>query len=105
MACLTGSVLSIRGGAPSARYRILSRTCTRYENIIIDRLQETVVPVILDGENAWEYFPNDGHQFLTQFYTALQEDPFIETITMTEAAPYFARQTVALDLRRLLDQS
>ncbi len=52
----------------------------------IDRLHEAVVPVILDGENAWEYFPNDGHQFLTQFYTALQEDPFIETITMTEAA-------------------
>jgi hypothetical protein len=50
------------------------------------RLDETVVPIILDGENAWEYFPEDGNQFLRQFYAALQDDPYLETVTMTEAA-------------------
>ncbi len=50
------------------------------------RLNETVVPVILDGENAWEYFPNDGYDFLSQFYAAMRDDPYIETVTMTEAA-------------------
>jgi len=47
---------------------------------------DTVIPVILDGENAWEYYPNDGMDFLREFYKNLSEDPEIETVTMTEAA-------------------
>ena len=46
----------------------------------------TVIPVILDGENAWEYFPNDGMDFLSKLYKNLSEDPAIQTVTMTEAA-------------------
>ena len=30
-----------------------------------------VVPLILDGENAWEAFPDSGEAFLTSFYRAL----------------------------------
>ncbi len=46
----------------------------------------TVIPVILDGENAWEYYPNDGMDFLRKLYGKLAEDKDIQTVTMTEAA-------------------
>ena len=50
------------------------------------RLEEVVVPIILDGENAWEYFPNDGRDFLTELYTRLSEDKSIEMVSLSEAA-------------------
>lgn len=55
-------------------------------NHCLDDLDNTVIPVILDGENAWEYFPHDGYYFLDQLYKSLNDDPLIETITMSEAA-------------------
>jgi len=51
-----------------------------------DNLENIVVPIILDGENAWEYFPDDGTEFLETFYRALDEDEDIETVTMSQAA-------------------
>ncbi len=53
---------------------------------LIERMDTAVVPIILDGENAWEYFPNDGHDFLNELYRQFDTDPEIETVTMTEAA-------------------
>ncbi|UCD16867.1 MAG: glycoside hydrolase [Candidatus Zixiibacteriota bacterium] len=50
------------------------------------RLDEYVVPIILDGENAWEYFPNDGKDFLEKLYEGLADDQGIETISFPEAA-------------------
>jgi len=52
----------------------------------LDYIDDTVISVILDGENAWEYFPDDGYEFLDKFYRWLSEDPLIETVTMTKAA-------------------
>lgn len=43
-----------------------------------------VVPVILDGENAWEYYKNDGHDFLRQLYSMLSEDSRFKVVTMSE---------------------
>jgi alpha-amylase/alpha-mannosidase (GH57 family) len=40
--------------------------------------RDAVVSVILDGENAWEYYPKSGREFLRRFYDALQRDPAIE---------------------------
>ncbi len=54
--------------------------------LLINDLDRVVVPVILDGENAWEYFDNDGNDFLAGLYQALNDDPLIETVTMSEAA-------------------
>jgi len=39
-----------------------------------------VVPVILDGENCWEYYKNDGLPFLRLLYSRISEDPLIETV-------------------------
>jgi alpha-amylase/alpha-mannosidase (GH57 family) len=47
--------------------------------------QDAVVPIILDGENAWEYYPRSGREFLRRFYDALQKDPGMEAVTVTEA--------------------
>ncbi len=54
--------------------------------IYANRLDSTVVPIILDGENAWEYFPNDATEFLSCFYETLNADKDIQTVTMSEAA-------------------
>jgi hypothetical protein len=46
---------------------------------------DAVVPIILDGENAWEYYPESGREFLRRFYDALQHSPDIEAVTVSEA--------------------
>lgn len=42
-----------------------------------------VVSVILDGENAWEYYPYNGYFFLDELYTALESHPCIHTHSFT----------------------
>ena len=44
------------------------------------------VSVILDGENAWEYYPGGGRPFLRALYGALERARDIQTVTMAEAA-------------------
>ncbi len=43
-----------------------------------------VVTVILDGENAWEWYEGDGKAFLNGLYTELSNDPTIKTVTPSE---------------------
>jgi alpha-amylase/alpha-mannosidase (GH57 family) len=43
-----------------------------------------VVSVILDGENAWEYYPYNAYYFLRDLYRALESHPFIQTTTYAE---------------------
>jgi alpha-amylase/alpha-mannosidase (GH57 family) len=52
---------------------------------VLESGQDALVPIILDGENAWEYYPQSGREFLRRFYEALQNDPGIEAVTVTEA--------------------
>jgi alpha-amylase/alpha-mannosidase (GH57 family) len=40
-----------------------------------------VVSIILDGENAWEHYPNDGIDFLRAMYDRLGSTPWIQTTT------------------------
>jgi alpha-amylase/alpha-mannosidase (GH57 family) len=40
------------------------------------------VLIVMDGENAWEYFPNDGDDFLRALYTKLSYESV--TVTMDE---------------------
>lgn len=44
------------------------------------------ISVILDGENAWEYYPGGGRPFLRALYGTLQAADDIQTVTMAEAA-------------------
>jgi alpha-amylase/alpha-mannosidase (GH57 family) len=43
-----------------------------------------VVSIILDGENCWEHYPNDGGHFLTALYDALESAGDIRTRTPSE---------------------
>jgi alpha-amylase/alpha-mannosidase (GH57 family) len=43
-----------------------------------------LVSAILDGENAWEYYENDGKEFLHTMYQMLSDDPLIKTVTPSE---------------------
>jgi len=43
-----------------------------------------VVPIILDGENAWEYYPYNGYYFLDELYAALEQHPEIATTTFAQ---------------------
>ncbi len=43
-----------------------------------------LVNVILDGENAWEFFPENAKRFFNELYTALEQTPWVECITMDQ---------------------
>ena len=52
---------------------------------ILSHGQDAMVPIILDGENAWEYYPRSGREFLRRLYDGLSKDPQIEAVTVSEA--------------------
>ncbi|MBI3402738.1 MAG: hypothetical protein HY048_15080 [Acidobacteria bacterium] len=45
---------------------------------------EALIPVILDGENAWEHFEGGGRPFLRALYERLSASPELRTVTMSE---------------------
>lgn len=44
---------------------------------------DSVISIIMDGENAWEYFPENGYHFLSGLYKRLAEHPDIELTTFS----------------------
>ncbi len=65
----------------------------RERNAAIDN---PVVTVILDGENAWEYYPYNGWYFLSELYQALAEHPTIRVTTFSEYLDLFPDKIAAL---------
>ncbi|PKO02205.1 MAG: glycoside hydrolase [Chloroflexi bacterium HGW-Chloroflexi-5] len=51
-----------------------------------------IVSIILDGENAWEYYPNDGVEFLNSLYAKLNESETIKTVTPSEYLSLYPEQ-------------
>ena len=45
---------------------------------------EALIPIILDGENAWEHFEGGGRPFLRALYGRLARHPELRTVTMAE---------------------
>lgn len=43
-----------------------------------------IVSIIMDGENAWEYYPYNGFYFLSGLYEALASDPEVRLMTFSE---------------------
>lgn len=43
-----------------------------------------VIPVILDGENAWEFYSNNAYDFLSGLYATLAEAPDLRLTTCSE---------------------
>jgi alpha-amylase/alpha-mannosidase (GH57 family) len=51
-----------------------------------------LVTIILDGENAWENYPNDGKEFLNALYRGLSESTTVRTTTLSEYLSWFPEQ-------------
>ena len=47
--------------------------------------QPLTICLFLDGENAWEYYPGNGREFLREFYGRVQADPDFRALTASEA--------------------
>jgi len=52
---------------------------------LLARGQDALVPIILDGENAWEYYDRNGRPFLRELYRQITDDPRISALTVSEA--------------------
>jgi alpha-amylase/alpha-mannosidase (GH57 family) len=55
---------------------------------IADRVQSSdplTISIFLDGENAWEYYPGNGREFLREFYKRVSNDPDFRALTASEA--------------------
>jgi alpha-amylase/alpha-mannosidase (GH57 family) len=47
--------------------------------------RDALAPIILDGENAWEYYDRNGRPFLRELYRRISEDERMAAITVSEA--------------------
>ena len=48
-----------------------------------------LVPIVLDGENAWEWYHAQGRPFLRELYKRISDDPNLEALTVSEALEKF----------------
>ncbi len=60
---------------------------------------DTVVSIIMDGENAWEYYPRNGYYFLSALYKRLGDHPLLE---LTTFSAYLDGRSNAKALSRLV---
>ncbi len=61
--------------------------CSHLEGIhgfLGDEVNQHVVSIILDGENAWEYFSDNANAFLNSLYGELSSHPDLQLCTFTE---------------------
>ena len=48
--------------------------------------EDATLFVILDGENAWEFFENNAYDFFTALYERFTQTPWCKTVTMDEVS-------------------
>jgi alpha-amylase/alpha-mannosidase (GH57 family) len=80
---LIGFVYSGMPSAEAARH--LLGNIKEAAKPVLAKGRDAVVSIILDGENAWEYYPKSGREFLRRFYEGLQKEPGVEAVTIGEA--------------------
>ena len=80
---LIGFVYS--GMPPAEAARHLINNIKEAAKPVLAKGRDAVVSIILDGENAWEYYPKSGREFLRRFYDGLQHEPGMEAVTISEA--------------------
>src|SRR6266853_4727670 len=97
---LIGFVYS--GMAPQEAANDLMHNIKQSAQPVLDAGHDAVIPIILDGENAWEYYPQSGREFLRRFDDLLQREPGVEAVTVSEA---IARHKHFAPLRSLVPGS
>jgi alpha-amylase/alpha-mannosidase (GH57 family) len=73
-----------RLGAAEAAADFLSRIRENCRGILSSG-RDAFVPIILDGENAWESYDQNGRPFLRELYRGITADPVIHALTVSEA--------------------
>ena len=62
----------------------VSNLVHRLEQILEhSEVQHPTVSIIMDGENAWEYYPENGREFLSNLYRRLAEHPALKLSTFS----------------------
>jgi alpha-amylase/alpha-mannosidase (GH57 family) len=79
---LIGFVYSKMGAAEAATH-FLDRVRANAHALAGGR--DVLVPIILDGENAWEYYYYNGRPFLRELYQRISESPDLLALTVSEA--------------------
>jgi alpha-amylase/alpha-mannosidase (GH57 family) len=80
--------------AKEAAYDFLSHL----KNIYYNANESVVVPVILDGENAWEFYPNNAQEFFEELYKLLkEEESWCQTILFDEVPEIEDLSEIPLD--------
>lgn len=80
---LIGFVYS-RMGAVEAAEDFLRRIRDNCRSILASG-RDAFVPVILDGENAWEFYERNGRPFLRELYKRISADDSMTALTISEA--------------------
>jgi alpha-amylase/alpha-mannosidase (GH57 family) len=52
---------------------------------VLSQGRDALVPIILDGENAWEHYDLNGRPFLKELYRRISEDSSMSAVTVSEA--------------------
>jgi hypothetical protein len=80
---LIGFVYSRMGAAEAAAHFVARvwENCTP----IIASGRDALVPIVLDGENAWEYYEKSGRPFLRELYSLISRDERMTAVTVSEA--------------------
>jgi alpha-amylase/alpha-mannosidase (GH57 family) len=61
---------------------------------ILQSGRDALVPIILDGENAWEYYELGGRPFLRELYRRITEDSDISAVTVSDALSRVQEQEI-----------
>jgi alpha-amylase/alpha-mannosidase (GH57 family) len=62
----------------------LAQNLVNIADFLGDSASRHVVSIILDGENAWEYYPHNGHHFLNHLYKILSDHKRVRTTRFSE---------------------
>ncbi|NWG14247.1 MAG: glycoside hydrolase [Acidobacteria bacterium] len=62
----------------------LVRRLRQIHSTLPDDGRRYIVPIVLDGENAWEHYQDDPSEFLRTLYRLLTASPALRTVTFSE---------------------
>ncbi|MCX7858077.1 MAG: glycoside hydrolase [Deltaproteobacteria bacterium] len=52
------------------------------------KVKNPCVLIAMDGENAWEFYKNDGRDFLMYLYEAISKETFVSSVTISDYLRY-----------------
>lgn len=62
----------------------LAQLADRYSEDRNGETRDRVILIALDGENAWEHYPQNGYHFLRALYARLADHPALELTTLAD---------------------